>query len=454
VTPTAIVEGAEGPIVEPRSDAGVLFRLLAPRGRPAGGARALVVPDLQLRLVSKHAANLAAGELLVARTGFPRMARRLLARRGLHAVVYGVAPSVIDARVASVLPTSFAPNPPRLRRASSFLSTRAQARQLGTPSDLAVLATRDGLPGQWLADIAGLDATNQPSVSVKLSWRGAVGGATALVRVEAEERFVKIAFDDARGDRLRREHAALSTLAVSASGHGVIVPTAISLRELDGMVLLTEDAIIGRVAAGVPPSQVEDVFERLAGWLAAWHRATLDAADALRPTERNVVELAQTLDVDRSYALWLEAALTATSRTARASVAVHGDLTMWNLLVARGGGAVAVIDWEDASPKGVPLSDLFYAAVDAELARGSYDDRLGAFDAVFPAPLTRIGETCRVVGASLALDAALLCLCFHETWLRHAANEAHRADGRREFQEVVHRRLAVEPERYPWLPDA
>jgi hypothetical protein len=453
VTPTAIVEGTQGPVAEPRTDAGVLFRLLTPSGPRAGGARAVVVAGSRLRLISKHAVRLAPGELLVVRTRFPRTARRILARHGLRAFVYGVAPSVTDAHVVSMLPPSFATDARRLRKVLSFLSTRAQARLLGSPSDLTVLATRDALPGRWLANVAGLDAANRPTVSLRLSWRGAVGGATALVHVDAAERFVKIAFDDARGECLRREHAALSMLAPSASGHGVITPKVISLQELDGMLLLTQDAIGGRVAAGLPASEIEAVFERVAAWLAAWHRATLVAADTSGDTERNVMEFARVLEVDRSYALWLEAALTAT-RAATPSVAVHGDLTTWNLLVAPGSGAVAVVDWEDASSTGVPLSDLFYAAVDVELVRGSYGDRLGAFDAVFPAPLTRIGRTCRAVGESLGLDAALIRLCFHETWLRHAANEAHRADGRTEFQEVIHRRLAVEPARYPWRNDA
>ena len=453
MTPAAVVEGTEGPVVEPRTDAGVLFRLLTPRG-PAGAVRTVIVPGLQLRLVSKQAAQLAAGELLVTRTRFPRTARRILERQGLRALVYGVAPSVTDARLISVLPPSFVPNPRPLRKLLSFLSTRAQARELGTPSDTAVLAMRGGSPGQWLADLAGLGSANPPSVSLRLSWRGAAGGATALVRVDDKERFVKIAFDDARGERLRREHAVLTTLAVSASGHGVIVPKVISLQELDGMILLTEDAIDGRVAAGVPAGQIEEVFERIAAWLATWHRATLVVGDSSRGGERNVVELAQALDVDRRYVLWLEAALTAMPRSAPPSVAVHGDLTMWNLLVARGPGTVAVIDWEDASPNGVPLSDLFYAAVDAELSRGSYNTRLLAFDAVFPDSLTRIGRICRTAGESLGLDAALVRLCFHETWLRHAAREAIGSDGRREFQELVHRRLAVEPERFPWLTDA
>jgi hypothetical protein len=453
VTPAAVVEGTEGPVVEPRIHAGVLFRLLTPRG-PDGAVRTVIVPGLQLRLVSKQAAQLAAGELLVIRTHFPRTVRRILERHGLRAFVYGVAPSVTDARVVSVLPPSFVPNTRPFRKVLSFLSTRAQAPEFGAPTDVAVLATREGSPGQWLAERVGLGSANPPSVSVRLSWRGAAGGATALVRVDAKERFVKIAFDDARRERLRQEHAALATLAVSASGHGVIVPEVISLQELNGMILLTEDAIAGRTAASVSAEQIEEVFERIAAWLATWHRATLVVGDSSRGGERNVVELAQALDLDRRYVLWLEAALTAMPRSAAPSVAVHGDLTMWNLLVARGPGTVAVIDWEDASAHGAPLSDLFYAAVDAELSRGLYDTRLLAFDAVFPAPLTRIGRTCRAVGESLGLDAALARLCFHETWLRHAANEAHRADGHSEFGELVHGRLAVEPERYPWRTDA
>jgi hypothetical protein len=122
--------------------------------------------------------------------------------------------------------------------------------------------------------------------------------------------------------------------------------------------------------------------------------------------------------------------------------------------VPRRKGPIAVVDWEDASPSGVPLSDLFYAAVDAELSRGSYDTRLGAFDAVFPLPLTPIARICRTTGEGFGLDADLVRLCFHETWLRHAASEARKTDGRQEFQDLVHTRLALEPERYPWRSNA
>jgi aminoglycoside phosphotransferase (APT) family kinase protein len=434
----------DGAAADSDVDAQELFRLLTPRGDAVDRVR---IVDLRLPWLwpaSRRTAGLDEKGLLLVRSWRPRRLQRILLRRGLQAYVYAFAPPLQHARVATPLVQRPNRGGWRLKDAVVRASARLQARELaGRSAHAVVLVTLGVPPGQWMVDLTGLTSA-RATVSATLSWRGRSFGATVLVRDGTEPmRFVKIAFDEARAERLRQEHAALVSVAAAAGGDSIAVPRALALLEREGRAFLIEDIVDGRVAAALPPEELAPLFERLAAWLATWNERTLGTANATD----EVLELARAVDVEPAYDRWLrDAQVSLPAVTPR--VAVHGDLTMWNVLSARS-GEIGVVDWEDASPVGPPLSDLLYAAVDAELLFGAHNHRLQAFDAVFSDRPTAIGRLCRRTANRLALDAATARYAFHETWLRHAANQMIRGDGS-EFPEIVHRRLAVDPERYPW----
>jgi hypothetical protein len=435
---------ADGALFDSDAEGGELLRLLAPHGSSGERLRIIDVPLPWNSRVLRQIANLDEDDLLIVRTWTPRTLQRILRLRGACAYVYVLAPSVDRARVGAPLLPRSVHGARRLRDVLVPISARLHARQIGGHSaEVVVLVTRSVPPGQWVASLTGL-ADRPTTVAATLSWRGRSGGATALVRVRGVPvRFVKIAFDEARAQRLRREQTSLA--AAAASTEGVIaIPRARVLRENDGLTFLVEDAVDGRVAAGLRPFELEQVFVHLADWLITWHERTVEVMDAAE----HVLELADRLDVDARYRSWLGEAL-APFADQLPRVAVHGDLTMWNVLSTRT-GSIAVVDWEDACAHGPLLGDLLYATVDAELMHGSHERRLQAFDAVFSAFPTTIGKIGRRAAGRLVLDAAVVSLAVHETWLRHAANEAVRGDGS-DFQEIVHRRLAVDPERYQWV---
>jgi hypothetical protein len=282
-------------------------------------------------------------------------------------------------------------------------------------------------------------------LSVELSWRGAKGGAIANVRwPDGMSRFVKIALDQERAERLRQEHAALLTIAKTAPTGSVRVPSPLALRDEQEPVILIEQGLDGRRAASLAGSQIVGVFRQLSCWLVDWHNVTSEAQHGAPPLPD---ALAAGLGVTDTYAEWLR------DRWSRigdrtTSVAVHGDLTLWNVLVLAD-EQLGVVDWEEAMGRGVPLSDLFYAAVDAELARGRHRSRTVAFDVTFPTASSEIGLQCRRIADDLPVDRSIAQLYFHHTWLLHAHNEQTRG-GSGEFQEIVHERLAVHPDLYPW----
>jgi aminoglycoside phosphotransferase (APT) family kinase protein len=121
-------------------------------------------------------------------------------------------------------------------------------------------------------------------------------------------------------------------------------------------------------------------------------------------------------------------------------VARHNDLTMWNVL-AEERGAIGVIDWAEAEPAGLPLTDFFYAVADAAYAADGSRSRLGAVRACFSPDGARAAAVAPLrerLRATLELSPDAAELCFHACWLRHALNERRSpAASNGEFLEVV-----------------
>jgi aminoglycoside phosphotransferase (APT) family kinase protein len=157
------------------------------------------------------------------------------------------------------------------------------------------------------------------------------------------------------------------------------------------------------------------------------------------------------VEEDSGYVSWLRDRCEALAGAAIPVVATHNDLTMSNLLI-RDDGSLGVLDWE-AARVGLPLGDLFYAAVDAVAALDHYADRVEAFRDCFEprgrwrAPLDACESRLR---DRLAVSAEVATFAFHAGWIQHAANEAskRRAEERRPFLEIVRhiasRRLRVD----------
>jgi hypothetical protein len=113
---------------------------------------------------------------------------------------------------------------------------------------------------------------------------------------------------------------------------------------------------------------------------------------------------------------------------------------MWNVLLDRK-GTVGVIDWAEARDAGLPLTDFFYAVVDAAAACEGYADRLGALRGCFEGGGARADAAMALrerLRLSLGLSVQAVELSFHSCWLRHAANELRASPSAdRPFLEIV-----------------
>lgn len=256
--------------------------------------------------------------------------------------------------------------------------------------------------------------------------------------------------------RLEREVEALTGLGTAARAAGAAVPEPIGLRALGSHSVLFETGLAGESAAALlasRPNRLTAVLELVADWLDRWHRATL-VERTVQEQELDSAVLAAAevllphLQNGERYVSWLRERCAVLAGAAIPCVATHNDLTMFNVLV--GTGRLGVVDWEEANEGGLPLTDFFYAAVDAVAAAARYANRMDAFEACF-APAGRrfqqIAQFRRRLTETTGASAELSELAFHACWLRHAANERLReaSDPHPPFLAIV-QRLAAGPE--------
>src|SRR5581483_11665401 len=116
------------------------------------------------------------------------------------------------------------------------------------------------------------------------------------------------------------------------------------------------------------PGSFRGVGTRVADWLLTWNSTTrvpslLDSArlesEILGPAKL----IAPLLRDGGDYLHWLEGRCRTVVGWSVPRVAVHGDLTMWNVILGQS-GALGVVDWESAREDGLPLVDLVYALAD------------------------------------------------------------------------------------------
>ena len=222
--------------------------------------------------------------------------------------------------------------------------------------------------------------------------------------------------------------------------------------ELHGAPALVETRVDGLIAGTLlarRPRRLKPILEEVIRWLAEWQRLTvkpgrLDAALLERELLAPAETIAPELEAGRRFLDQVAARCAATEGSAAPLAAAHNDLTMWNVLIGRGG--VGVVDWEVATEATLPLKDFFYASADAVAATDRYRDRPGAARACFD-PEGRHTDWIRrlqsVVADATGTDFVLAELSFQATWIGHAANEVRttEANAPRPFLDIA-RRLA------------
>jgi hypothetical protein len=258
----------------------------------------------------------------------------------------------------------------------------------------------------------------------------------------------KVRSDGPQNEAADAEIAHLARFGPDAERAGAAIPRAFGARRLAGRHVLLESAVTGRPAADLlaqDARRLGEITARLTDWLARWHAFTRVDSTLHQPVARVMLagldQLAPLLPEASSYRAWLATRCAAVSGGRLPLTAAHNDLTMWNVLV--GPGLLAVVDWEHATAEALPLSDAFYAVVDAVVACGAPDLRLAAVRACLPphgAHADLATRRWRQLAQDLSLSREVVTLAFHACWIHHAANETAALAGRpgpRPFLDVV-----------------
>ncbi len=309
------------------------------------------------------------------------------------------------------------------RRAASLATRSARLAELGPTG---TILRRD--PATPLS--AWMFSLDQPQAlgSVWITSRRASSGGSLVHRfVEGRGKPDAVAKVSPRAaDELR----GLVEVAPSAARAGVRVPQVLWSGGLGPAEAVVQSALPGTSAARLVERgrlDPRDLLSRTSGWLERWARAearrrTLEHADL----DRLVVSPARRLcGGTPAFVDYLGGLCAQAVGASCAFVPCHGDLTLANILVAAGHDP-AVLDWEEASADGLPLTDFFYTAADAVAAADGYADRASAVRTCFSADGERtlfVRQLLDGLAATLGLEAVVQEVCFHACWLHHASNE-------------------------------
>lgn len=242
------------------------------------------------------------------------------------------------------------------------------------PADAAARALFVPPPGadvrrvpEWIAEAAGAAGVDLAAAPWRMvPSRGYRSQKILfLVRSRAGDGVaVKITQDPRFNVRLANEHAGLAALAALPGVPAGTFPRPLFRAEHRGLVVVGEDAVDGEPFRGRCAATPDCPLAVAAmDWL-----ETVATASARPAPGGDVADAAGEL-VERFLSIYSpgEACarmLHADLERLRTSggvptVLTHGDPGVWNLLVAPG-GRVAVLDWENADPRGLPLWDLLY----------------------------------------------------------------------------------------------
>jgi hypothetical protein len=247
---------------------------------------------------------------------------------------------------------------------------------------------------------------------------------------------VKLPRHPDEGARLEREAAALDAVRTSGVGTGVVVPR----RAFLGYVGRSRLPVLGQTGVdGIPFRSAmtrepgDHLLEQLVSWAIQLAVATAGPAAPGEVAPRLKATLEDFLARCGPSAEEADALASAVEALAAAPqlplVLEHGDLGVWNILVAPDGSPV-VLDWEAGEPRGMPLWDLLYlvrsyAASSAGTGRGRlaavYDlvEGRSAFSPVLRASVAR-------AAAAVQLDEALVRPLFLSCWMHRAVKEVSR----------------------------
>ena len=298
-------------------------------------------------------------------------------------------------------------------------------------------------PAAWIGALEGRTAETHETL-LAASWRGRAGSTVVhcFGRGASEPwGVVKVA------PGVSGEADLLDRLGPGAHEAGARVPVRMARGSVAGRSAVGETVVPGRPAADVllnGPGRADEITAAVVGWLERWNATTArrDEAGAHTLMDRVIAAadaLSSQLPEAASYRRRLAKACAEIRNSEVPLVAAHNDLTMWNVMVDPT-GSIGILDWADAEPAGLPLTDFFYAVADAAAAAQGYRSRLHAVQACFPSPRTGAGQVAALRGrmvAAAGVSPAAAELCFHACWLGHARNEAREEGGSGEFLEIV-----------------
>lgn len=317
------------------------------------------------------------------------------------------------------------------------------ALRLALPA-VGILAARGPgpAPAAWVSRLEGSTGDVRHAV-VAASFRGGAGATVLHCFAPGAERpwgVVKVAPGPTREDER------LAALATGAAGAGARVPRVLARGLVDGRTVVAETVVAGRPAADLlarDPDRAGEIVAAVAEWLGRWGAATRTDGSAAARLATGLLDDAAALstvvaDGDR-YWRWLADRCAALGEDEVPFVARHNDLTMWNVLVDAD-STIGVLDWGEAEAAGLPLTDFFYAVVDAVAASRRYDSRLQAVRDCFSVSGAALGPAAghreRLTGA-LGVSERAAALCFHACWLHHARREVAAAGPDGGFLSIV-----------------
>jgi Ser/Thr protein kinase RdoA (MazF antagonist) len=300
-----------------------------------------------------------------------------------------------------------------------------------------------GPPFRWLSRLRGVQV--EPPV---IAANGRDDDQFVLLAPYGAERGFVAKIRNGVAPELRSEAVNLDELGPAVRGAGARLPDARTIVSVDGRTVLVETVVPGTPVAPLlagNPKAFDRVITVLVDWLEVWHRTTaaprrpatgeldtyiLEPADAIAPLLRD----------GKRYLDFLEQRCRAVERLQVPFVAVHNDLTMFNVLLDE--TRLALVDWEAAGDRGLPLTDFAYAMVDAVAATGRYEDRVQAFRDSFMSAsrFSRSIATAQLrLVSELEIAPEVAELCLHACWLRHAANDQQRRAAQRDgsFVDIV-----------------
>lgn len=239
--------------------------------------------------------------------------------------------------------------------------------------------------------------------------------------------------------RLDNERRALELLAhADAVAPGSVPRVAFAGRHRE-LAVLGESAIEGepflRATAGTPDCPLG---RTVSTWLLELGRRTAgerdgDCEDVARALHDLVKRFLAIYSVESHYARFLhdQVARVAASRRPLPIVFQHGDPGAWNV-VATGVGDIALLDWEAAEPRGIPLWDLLYFLRSFTMTGITAHGRRARFDALLRALLAEsawnrmVAAECGRYARTLGIEHELLEPLYHMCWMHRALKEATR----------------------------